>query len=81
MNLKMLQYPSEFSVVAVDNDVIVKEIKNVDCKKPVPQDIPVKQSKLHNDIFFQYFYHIFNVCIEAAGFPNELKLTDINSVF
>lgn len=42
MNLKMLKYPSEFSVVAVDNDVIVKEIKNVDCKKPVPQDIPVK---------------------------------------
>ena len=59
MNLKMLKYPSEFSVVAVDNDVIVKEIKNVDCKKPVPQDIPVKQSKLHNDIFFPVFLSYF----------------------
>ena len=34
----------------------------------------------NNDIFFQYLSHIFNECIETAGFPNELKLANINPV-
>ena len=73
MNLKMLKYPSEFSVVAVDNDVIVKEIKNVDCKNPVPQDIPVRQSKLHNDIFSSISIIFSMYVLRQPVFPTSLN--------
>ena len=53
--LRIKQYfknPIEFSFVAVDKDVITKEIKNLDTKKPVPQDdIPINILKLNNDVF------------------------------
>ena len=56
--LRIKQYfknPTEFSFVAVDKDVIAKEIKNLDTKKAALQDdILVKILKLNNDIFSQY---------------------------
>ena len=76
------KYPTEFSFVPVNKDVIAKEIKNLDTKKAVPQDdIPVKILKLNNDIFSQYLSQIFNESIEATNFPNELKYADITLVY
>ena len=45
---------------------MAKEIKNLDPKKPVPQDIPVKLLKLNDDIFSQYLSHIFKEFIPAG---------------
>ena len=56
--LRIKQYfknPTEFSFIAVDKDVIEKEIKNLNTKKAAPQDdTPVKILRLNNDIFSQY---------------------------
>ena len=53
--LRIKQYfknPIEFYFVPADKDVIAKEIKNLNAKKPAPQDaIPAKILKLNNDIF------------------------------
>ena len=64
---------TEFSFVPIGEDVIAKEIKNLNTEKVGPQDdIPVKILKLNNDIFSQYLSQIFNESIKAANFPNEL---------
>lgn len=55
---KIKQYfknPTEFPFVPVNEDVTVKEIKNLDNKKAIRQDdIQVKILKLTNDIFSQH---------------------------
>ena len=74
--------PTEFSFVPLDKDVIAKEIRNLNTKKPPPQDdTPVKILKLYNDILSQYLSQIFNESIEAANFPKELKCADITPVY
>ena len=66
----------------MDKDVIVKEVKNLDTKKTVPQDdIPAKILKLNNDIFSQYLPQIFSESIETTDFLNELKYSDITPVY
>ena len=83
--LRIKQYfknPAEFPFVPVDQDVIAKEIKNLDTKKAAPQDdMPVKMLKLNDDIFSLYLSQIFNESIEVANFPNELKYADIIPVY
>ena len=73
---------TEFFFAPVDKDVIVKEVKNLDTKKTVPQDdIPAKILKLNNDIFSQYLPQIFSESIETTDFLNELKYSDITPVY
>ena len=74
--------PTEFSFVPLDKDIILKEIKNFNTKKPPLQDdTPIKILKLYNDIFSQYLSQIFNESIEAANFPKELKYANITPVY
>ena len=79
---KSFKYPTKFSfVLQVDQDIIAKEIKNLNPKKATAQDdMLVKLLKMNNDIFFQYLSHIFNECIEKVSFSSELKFADKTSV-
>ena len=61
----------------METDDIAKEIKNLDTKKTILQDILVKILKLNNDIFSE----IFNESIEMTNFPNKLKYAYITSVY
>ena len=73
---------TEFSFVPVDENVIAKEIKNLNTKRAEPQDdTPVKILKLYNDIFSQYLSQICNESIETANFPDELKYADVTPVY
>ena len=64
--------PTEFHFVSVDKDIEVKEIKNMDTKKAVPQDdISVKTFKLNNDTFSQYFLRFFMKVLKQLIFQTK----------
>ena len=72
----------EFSFKIITEDIVRKEIMNLDVCKPTPNgDICVSILKSTVDIHLRYIGNIINLSMEESPFPDELKLAKVSPVF
>ena len=73
---------SKFEFEAVSREMMVKEIENLNSKKSVSGQIPVKALKFAKFVCADVLTACFNHhVVDLSEFPDELKLADIIPVY
>ena len=75
---QLIKNPTQLYFALIDEDLIAKEIQNLNLKEAIPKDeAPVKILKLNISLISQHLSKIFNKNIKKVKSPKELKLGDI----
>ena len=75
---QLIKNPTQLYFALIDEDLIAKEIQNLNFKEAIPKDeASVKILKLNISLISQHLSKIFNKNIKKVKFPKELELGDI----
>ena len=82
VNIKQREFSSIFSFKNINENEVLKIIKNLNVRKTCQgSDIPTKIIKLNIDLFSSFICQHFNYCISIGEFPNKLKHADVIPVY
>ena len=71
-----------FSFRKVTKDEISSTIKTLNRKKAIlSNEIPTKIFQQFSEVFKDFLYNNFNICLESGIFPDELKLAEVVPVY
>ena len=71
----------KFSFKIITEDILRKEIMNLDVCKPTPNgDICVRILKSTVDVHLRYIANIINLCMEESPFPDEIFFVQSSSI-